>query len=371
MLAQLAAQGISLSEKPAVRKRLTQLTSAVARIGLKTVLRAGDDDLDKLAEPFVAEVDKLDFAKGGAAAEALSLASEVELARASFAEAVRGLLVEPNKRLPLLIVVDELDRARPDFAIEFLEALKFVFSTEHVVFCVSVDRKNLVASLRARFGNSYDVDQYLARLFSFWVRLDNPHHNPSFLTAALKRRSLIEDGLLDESERTDECITSLVDCALVGLGERADNLRSMERCAERANICARSIAPNRWAGLIGFLAGLSVADRDFLLDCVSETHDLKNRNLGPYNTVLDPEPDFLDRLRRATSGAADWICVAAIAWSLPPGDVEARKYEISQVFDERIADGAAAMARELSIRKRLFNRSAAVLVFAEIGWALG
>lgn len=369
VLAQLATQGISIAEKPDVAARVGKLASAVARIGLKTVLRAGDRDLDELVDPFVAEVDRLDFAKRGTAAEALSLAGEVEEAKNAFSAAVEALIVEPQKKLPLLVVVDELDRVRPDFAIDFLEAIKFVFSTQHVVFCVSVDRRNLIASLKARFGERYDVDQYLARLFSFWVQLQNPQRNTSFMIHALKRRGLIADRILDESGTIDAGVTSLAEAAIVAMGHRAENLRAMERCAERATICARAFAPHPWAGLIGFLSGLSVSNPTFLHEYASPTHVLKLR--GRDAVMTDVKPDFLDRLEEATRGADRWIKCMAIAWAFQPSEVAGLFDDLSEVYDQQTATQAVGAANELMGRRHLYNQSAASLVYAEVGWALG
>jgi hypothetical protein len=369
VLSQLSEQGVSFSEKPAVAERLGKLASAVARIGLKTVLRAGDADLDDLADPFVSEVDRLDFAKRGAASDALALAGEVEAARESFCGAVNALFVESQEKLPLLVVVDELDRVRPDFAIEFLEALKFVFSTERVVFCVAVDRQNLMAALRAKFGQAYDVEQYLARLFSFWVRLENPRRNVAFIASALRRRGLIADGILSETDGTDDGIGSLSELALVGLGGRADNLRAMDRCAERATICARALSPNRWDGLVGFLCGLSVSNRDFLHEYVGDMHALNLRG-GPADPN-DPEPDFLNRLEQVTRGSSRWVRVATVVWAFQPTQLEGMEHDLTQVFDQQVAVQALGAAREIMSRRHLYNQSAASLVHSQVGWALG
>ena len=49
---------------------------------------------------------------------------------------LRGSRTEENK---LLIVVDELDRCRPDFAVQTLEVVKHLFNVEGLVFLFSVD----------------------------------------------------------------------------------------------------------------------------------------------------------------------------------------------------------------------------------------
>ena len=54
---------------------------------------------------------------------------------------------------PLVIIVDELDRCRPAFAIEFLEKIKHFFQTENVIFVLGVNRKELEAAVKCVYGS--------------------------------------------------------------------------------------------------------------------------------------------------------------------------------------------------------------------------
>ena len=52
----------------------------------------------------------------------------------------------------LVIVIDELDRCRPSYAVELLEAAKHIFAVDHVVFVLAVNRSELAHSVRALYG---------------------------------------------------------------------------------------------------------------------------------------------------------------------------------------------------------------------------
>ena len=41
---------------------------------------------------------------------------------------------------PLIVVIDELDRCRPTYAVELLEVAKHLFSVNHIVFVLAVNR---------------------------------------------------------------------------------------------------------------------------------------------------------------------------------------------------------------------------------------
>ena len=61
---------------------------------------------------------------------------------------------------PLIIMVDELDRCRPDYAVEYLETIKHIFDLKGLVFVLGVDSKSLSSSVKALFGSDLDFDEY-------------------------------------------------------------------------------------------------------------------------------------------------------------------------------------------------------------------
>ncbi|MDA8575465.1 KAP family NTPase [Candidatus Marinamargulisbacteria bacterium] len=63
---------------------------------------------------------------------------------------------------PLVIFVDELDRARPNYSVRFLETIKHVFSIQGICFVLSVDRDQLKQSVVHQYGN-IDFDNYYLR----------------------------------------------------------------------------------------------------------------------------------------------------------------------------------------------------------------
>ncbi|MCF4009137.1 KAP family P-loop NTPase fold protein [Rheinheimera sp. UJ63] len=79
-----------------------------------------------------------------------------------------------SKRLPVFVLVDELDRCRPSYAIEMLEVIKHFFTTKHFVFVVATDTKQLRESIKSVYGSSFDSTTYLKRFFNREARLDEP-----------------------------------------------------------------------------------------------------------------------------------------------------------------------------------------------------
>lgn len=81
-----------------------------------------------------------------------------------------SILKEKNKD-KLIIIIDELDRCRPTFAIELLENIKHLFDIENIIFLIAIDSKQLAESIKAVYGNGFDANTYLHRFFDFELHL--------------------------------------------------------------------------------------------------------------------------------------------------------------------------------------------------------
>ena len=85
---------------------------------------------------------------------------------------------------PLVVMIDELDRCRPSYAVELLEVAKHLFSVDHIVFVLAVNRSELAHAIRALYGGGFDAKGYLRRFFDV-----------DFVLPAPERNAFIEDRL--------------------------------------------------------------------------------------------------------------------------------------------------------------------------------
>ena len=81
-----------------------------------------------------------------------------------------GAAVTEETKKPLLIIVDELDRSRPTYAIELLERIKHLFAISGIVFVLGIDKEQLGRSIAAVYG-AIDVDGYLQRFIDVETHL--------------------------------------------------------------------------------------------------------------------------------------------------------------------------------------------------------
>lgn len=66
---------------------------------------------------------------------------------------------------PAFIFIDELDRCRPTYAVEMLEAIKHLFNIEGLVIVVSTHTEELQHTIKALYGINFNADDYLRRFF--------------------------------------------------------------------------------------------------------------------------------------------------------------------------------------------------------------
>ncbi len=94
----------------------------------------------------------------------------------SLGKAVKAL-AGGNYKNPFFILVDELDRCRPTYAIEMLERIKHLFEVENVVFILATDTTQLSNSIKAVYGSEFDSRHYLSRFFDRTYMLASPHRH--------------------------------------------------------------------------------------------------------------------------------------------------------------------------------------------------
>lgn len=70
-----------------------------------------------------------------------------------FRQELEKFIKTTQKDKPLVFIIDELDRCRPNYAVEILEQLKHFFSVNGIVFILSIDKNHLAASIRGVYGS--------------------------------------------------------------------------------------------------------------------------------------------------------------------------------------------------------------------------
>ncbi len=78
----------------------------------------------------------------------------------------------------LVIIIDELDRCKPTFAIQTLEIVKHIFNIENLVFLFTIDIHQLSHSIKCVYGQDMDSIGYLCRFFDYIAKMPSPDVQP-------------------------------------------------------------------------------------------------------------------------------------------------------------------------------------------------
>ena len=156
-----------------MQQKLREKALPYLRFGLKTVGKAATGWLLKASAEDLGEDLAAELEQG--AESAIDASAEVLLKSHEEAEqslqALRGALTELTQERPLVLLIDELDRCKPDFAVGMLETVKHVFDVPNlkIVFVTNVDQ--LQASVRHCYGGGVDAFNYLGKFFKFRFQL--------------------------------------------------------------------------------------------------------------------------------------------------------------------------------------------------------
>ncbi|UYV14451.1 KAP family NTPase [Porphyrobacter sp. ULC335] len=166
------------------------------------------EDSDKSSDDKKSDEDKLGL--GGASEEVIDKLADSALSRLieTFRKQERSIVTFKSQLskvaeainkgtddfTPIYILVDELDRCRPTYAIRLLESVKHLFNTDGVVFIIATDTEQLSESIKAVYGANFESDRYLRRFFDRTYRFREPSLE-EFVGYLLDRSSIPLDRL--------------------------------------------------------------------------------------------------------------------------------------------------------------------------------
>mgnify|MGYP000594307839 CR=1 FL=1 len=104
---------------------------------------------------------------------------------------------------PLVFIIDELDRCRPDFAIRLIERIKHFFDIPKIVFVLVMNKPQLLQSVKSFYGYDSEMnDDYLEKFVDFTVHL--PTSKDAYDFEEVIKFQLFRIGELNSFEDTNE-----------------------------------------------------------------------------------------------------------------------------------------------------------------------
>lgn len=106
-------------------------------------------------------------------------------------------------RPPIIIIIDELDRCRPTYAVKLLEEIKHLFDVPGLVFIFGMNRTQLAHSLSGAYGPNFNGEAYLRRFIGRHYRMSTPDLTP-LLAKLIEQAGLKSDDFLLPTIRVDK-----------------------------------------------------------------------------------------------------------------------------------------------------------------------
>lgn len=92
-----------------------------------------------------------------------------------FRQSLSEFIANTNEGKPLIFIIDELDRCRPNYAVSILEQIKHFFSVPNIVYILSIDKEQLGNAIKGVYGSDdIDADEYLRRFIDIEYSIPEP-----------------------------------------------------------------------------------------------------------------------------------------------------------------------------------------------------
>lgn len=208
------------------RKELIHKTLPAIRFGLKTIFKAGagwvlKQKADDIADGFEEAIKEATSSAIDGTIETL-LDDHIEAQKNI--EALRNTISNLTEEFKITIIIDELDRCKPTFALSIIENIKHIFEIKNLNFVLVAKTQQLKASISHLYGSSINAEQYLDKFIKFTFVLPDTfkpdNYTPTHASVALWE--ILKNGSQKLQEVNEECghiIKTIIQRAKLSLRE--------------------------------------------------------------------------------------------------------------------------------------------------------
>ncbi len=186
----------------------------------------------------------------------------------SFRDSLENFVNNRKDDKPIVFIIDELDRCRPNYAVSALEKIKHLFSVEGIVFVLAIDKIQLGHAIRGVYGSEQiDATEYLRRFIDVEFSLPKPDSKEyiDFLIDHYGLKSYYENPIRRSHNRTtDNDLNSLVNILDWLIHSGKITLRELEKIMGIFSITVSSMTPTLSVNpmCILFIAFLKIKSED-------------------------------------------------------------------------------------------------------------
>lgn len=114
-------------------------------------------------------------------------------------EKIKDILEQVTKKTKIILLIDELDRCKPLFAIKLLEVIKHIFNVKNMSFVFALDMTQLSYSVKKVYGSEIDAAGYICRFFDYITKMPNPDTR-RYIEYIMEKKPLIRNDIHFEED---------------------------------------------------------------------------------------------------------------------------------------------------------------------------
>lgn len=180
---------------------------------------------------------------------------------------LENYISQNSNEKPIVFIIDELDRCRPDYAVSVLENVKHLFSVKGIVFVLSIDKEQLGHAICGAYGSdNIDSNEYLRRFIDVEYSLPQPEirNYISFLIDAYKLNAFFNIEVRKNRELNEEK-SGFIDFTCFLFQFKNLSLRQQEKIMIHVGVTLKSFAGNAYIlpDLLLYLIYLKLFESDF------------------------------------------------------------------------------------------------------------
>lgn len=220
-----------------------------------------------------------------------------------FRSELQAYLDEKSSQSPLVFIIDELDRCRPNYSVQVLEQIKHFFNVPGIVFVLSIDKKQLSSAIKGVYGSEQlNSDEYLRRFINLEFVMPEPESGD--FTRYLYNYYSFDKYFRSKERAQNFHSQSEIDMFLnysILLFENSNaTLRQQEIIYAHTRIALNAFSPNNYIypELLIFLVLTRTLHPDFYQKLVARKSTPQEilddfKNIFPTSAILTNEKDFL------------------------------------------------------------------------------
>lgn len=243
--------------KATIKEKSLKLAGVASRSLIRAALREGADEILEASSDWLkdhapdivaldAVIDRVEAQMSNAAGKLLATHLAAERARnvelPTQIDALRDALTDQSENNRVIVLIDELDRCHPEYAISLLEAMKLVFGRDGFVFFLMVNPTYLESIAHHRFGIKPVDELYLDKFVDLRLRLGAPTNRKADAARDLMKEITVTRPFGLSEDFTVEAASDLVASII---GQREFSFRQIKRIIERVDLATRCYRDQR------------------------------------------------------------------------------------------------------------------------------